>query len=422
MPERARIPRGHQAVWIAVALLCAWSAWRGGVHALRPGDQSDLRIYLDAGRAALERRDPYQVFGFIYLPAFAVAMMPFAALPAAAAVVLWQTISLLATLWAARACAALAAPVGLPYRPWLPWAAILCVYRLSDSNLGNGQVNAIVFALVLLGLRAWIGGREGPAGTWIGLAAALKIVPGSLVLAMAARRTWRALAATLAAAALFGLVIPSLALGFRANQDGIATWWRETVHPYAAGGETLFEARDTIPGQSLTAVTYRLLSATPANARDPERRPANVVDLDPGAVAWIVRGAEAFYLAVLLATLARTRRRTGPGARILDASLVLTVALTIAPLVHKAHLIGLMLPYAVLLARPETALPRSARILRRALIGGSILLIGGTTPALLGPLLAQWSLSHNLIFFGAQLVLGALLVEAWTAREPEAGI
>ena len=53
MSGPARAPYLHRAAWTALALLLAWSAWRGAATALRAGAASDFRIYWEAeiGRA-----------------------------------------------------------------------------------------------------------------------------------------------------------------------------------------------------------------------------------------------------------------------------------------------------------------------------------------------------------------------------------
>jgi len=403
MAEASLERRPHRLAWSALGVLCAWSAWRGAAVALRPGAASDFRIYWECGRAVVEGRDPFDVVGFIYLPGFAVAMAPFAALPFPLALVLWQALSLAAVFASARLCARLAVADGREARPWIGWAALLCVLRLVDSNLGNGQVNAFVFLLLLLGVAAWIDGRERAGGLWIGLAAAAKIVPACLLLAMVARRAWRAAAATIASGLVFALLLPASVLGWTATRSALEAWWRREVRPYAAGGSTLLAARPHPPGQSLSAVAYGRLA-----------------DLDPDVVAWIVRGAQAMYLVVLVATLARLQRRRPGTSRLEQIALVLVVALTLAPLVHKAHLLWLMLPYAVLLAGPAAPLAPFARRARSVFLGLSVLLVGATSPALLGRWLATWSAAHHLIFLGMQCVLAALLVDAWCAPAADA--
>jgi hypothetical protein len=271
----------HRIAWWILALLCTWFAARGWSAAVKPGAESDFRIYWNAGRAALTHGDPYAVSGFIYLPAFAVAMAPIAALPFPIACAVWQLLSLIALLWASRRCVALAARDGLRTPAWLAWLPLLCVLRLADSNLGNQQVNAFVLAIVLLSVSSWIADRPSAAGAWAGLGAALKIVPACLVLPMIARGSWRAVIGAVVAFAASTLLLPALVLGWQGNLDGLRTWSRASAGPYIEGGDALLSAREYVPGQSLTAAAYRLLAPTPATARGETGMKANLPTSSP---------------------------------------------------------------------------------------------------------------------------------------------
>jgi len=400
---------------VLLLLACVLFAFRGVRAALRPLG-SDFTIYWRTGRAVLEGGDPMTVADFIYLPAFAVAMVPFAALPLPVAAVIWQALSLAALLWAAQKCIALVQREETTPPAWIAWAPLACVLRLADSNLVNGQVNAFIFAAVLASLAAWLQGREVRAGAWIGAAAALKLVPAALFLPIALRGGRRACVAGLLTIAALVFLAPVPFLGWETNTSGLAAWWRAQPGPYLRGGSELLEARAYIPGQSLTAAVYRLLSPTPATARGSAGFRANLLDLQPETVADVVRGAQALYLAVLVATLLRSMRVDRPGARLREAALTITVALTLAPLVHKAHLLWLLLPYTILLADGGRRLARAALRLRWALIVLSLLGIGLTAPAILGRAMATWQLAHNAIFFGMQFLLLAQLVDVWGTR------
>jgi len=410
-----RNARWHRTAELALLLACAFFAFKGWRASLRP-EGSDFTIYWHAGRAVLEGTEPWRVTDYIYLPAFAVAIVPLAALPLPLAAAIWQLGSLGALFFAAHRCVALARRDGLEAPAWLAWVPLFCLLRLADSNLVNAQVNAFILAIALLGIDAWFRGRERRAGAWIGLAAAMKLVPVALVLPIFARRGYRTVAAALATAVACVFLLPPLVLGWSANVAGLRAWWHAEPEPYWRGGAALLEAREYLPGQSLTATAYRLLAPTPATARGEAGPRANVLDLDVETVAWIVRGAQAVYLALLGATLLRSRRGNLPGARLRELALTMTVALTLAPLVHKAHLIWLLLPYTVLLARGPARLAPFASRLRWTCITASVIVIGATTPAILGRSMATWELGHNAIFFGVQLVLAALFVEVWGRR------
>jgi hypothetical protein len=296
------------------------------------------------------------------------------------------------------------------------------VLRLVDSDLANGQVNLFVLALVLAALEAWLARREERAGVLLGCASALKIVPAFFVLLFPWRAGWRALLATIGSSLVCVLLLPVPVIGWRANVAGLASWYREELVPFARGGNELLEEREYVPGQSLTATLYRLLCDAPSTSAGKDGPRANLVALDPDRVQLVVRAVSAALLAVVLASLLVSVRRDVRGARLREAALVACAALALAPLVHKAHMVWLLLAYAVLLS-DEPSGPGRARLLRRILVAASVLAIGGTTPALLGRAHATGALAHNAVSYGLLLVASALLVDVWSARErPERGL
>jgi len=409
-----RWPGPHALLRALLLGLCVYFAWHGVHSALRERG-SDFGIYYDAARAVLEGRDPMRVERYLYLPAFAVALAPLAALPYAVALVLWQLASLAALAWVTTRCQRRVERALGAARPWLAWAPLACTLRLVDSNLANGQANLLVLALVVAALEAWFERRELGAGLLLGCASALKVVPMFVAVAFLARRGVRAFAASAASALVLVLPLSALVLGWRTNAEGLARWYQEEVRPYQRGGDELLSARAYLPGQSLTAVAYRLLCDTPATSRGAAGPRANLVALDPELVKWLVRALSLATLLVLAATLALSARSAEPAAPLREAALVVCAALALAPLVHKAHMVWLLLPYAVLLS----CAPRLAPALRRArwgLVGVSVLAIGATTPALLGRRLASFSLSHDAVFVGLACVAAALLLDVWGAR------
>ena len=407
--------RFHRTMRVLTLLACVWFALHGTLAALDVGG-SDFTIWYDAGRAVIEGRDPYLVHGFIYLPFFALCMTPISLLPYAAAVVLWQVGSFAALVWILRTLVHLVRADGLPTPAWIEWAPLLCVLRLVDSNFGNGQVNLLLFVLVLLGVRAWIGRREHAAGAWIGLAAALKILPGFLGLAFAVRRGWRACAILLATALACVFLVPAIAPGWGTNLEWIRGWFVQEPQPYLQGGEKLLERRNYLPGQSLTAVLYRMITPMPATSLGNAGPRVNVLDFEADDAKWVVRGVQILFLLVLVATLMRSRRIGGPGARLREVSLVLCGALTLAPLVHKAHMVWLIVPFALVLSGAPAGMSRGWVRARWTLIAAAVAFIGLTTPAILGRTIATSFLAHNTIFVGMQCLFAALLVDAWSAR------
>ena len=413
------LPAAHRAALAATLLLVLFFAVRGAGLSLRE-QGNDFTVYYDAGRAALEGRDPLSVRYFIYLPVYAVAMAPLSLLPYGAAAVLWAAIGLVALVACAKLCIELLLPEGRGVGDgppssgwaWLWWAPAACVARPIDSNFANGQVNLIVLWLVLLGLRAVRRGNERGAGLWLGAATALKLVPGLFLAYLLARRSWRAAAWGALAVVALAFLAPVPLLGWNGNLRAMGHWWSTIAGPYARGGEELLEARGHLPGQSLTAVAYRLLSDSPASSARPEER-ANVASLDPDIVRALVRAAAALLLLAVLVPVAAWPRARGTPEQVREAALVASTALLIGPLVHKAHMVWLILPFAAALHAAFVERSRGAI----AALAIAVLLVSGTAPALVGRGAATSFLTYNVVFWGALALHAWLLASVWQSTE-----
>jgi len=402
----ARTSARRVAAWILLALVvgaCVLFAARGWRKALRP-QGSDFGIYHAAARSVLEGRLPDEVEGYLYPFAFAVLIAPLGLLPLSLAAALWQLASLAALLWSALGCARLATGRARP-PPWLMGAALLCVLRLADSNLANGQVNAFTLAALVAALLALRNERELRAGAFLGLGSAVKVLPGVLLVPLALRRRWRTLGAGLAVLLLLGVGLPALVLGSRAVETEAQRWLLRDPDAHVLDAARHEEKGDYWPGQSLPAVARRLLTAAPGTSTGEE---VSLVRLEPRTVAWISGALLLVHGALALTASLRRAHASGARAWLEEASLWVVLALVAAPMVHKAHLLWLLLPYSVLLAPDERALAPGARRARRVLLGLSITLIGLTTPALLGRAAATRALAVGLPFLGLEAVFAAL--------------
>lgn len=403
------LPSSHRIFVLLTFAMAAYFCGRGVDKALRPGG-SDFTIYYRAGEAVLEGRSPQSVPGYIYLPVYAVAMVPISVLPYAPAAVLWQLLSFGALLLVARWTARFLTGDGARAPGWMTWAPTLCVLRLVDSNFANGQSNLLILSLVYAGMLAFRRGRQSAAGAWIAAGAALKILPAIFLGHFLARRSIRALAASGAVLVLILLLVPTLVLGWAPHADAIARWWQENPLPYLQGGDDLLEARAYLPGQSLTACAYRLLTETPATSAGSGSSAVNLVDLDPDTVASVVRLAGLALLLTTFVAIALRPARSSDRGFAREVALVLSTAVLVAPLVHKAHMLWVILAYACVL---EALVAGRLRLLVRLplalLLAVSILFVTGSAPGLIGRPLATGLLSHNVIFFGVLALHGALL-------------
>lgn len=405
----------HRVVRLLAFGLCVYFAIHGVRAGLKPAG-SDFTIYYRAGEAVLAGRDPLGVHDYIYLPIFALLVAPFALLHEVAALILWQVASFATLIWITKRCASWCG--GDTDRPWLVWLPLVACLRLVDSNFVNGQANLFVLAAVVAAIDAVLTSREGRGGAWFGAAAAAKILPAGLLLVFLLRGRLRVVFIALSMLVL-GLLLPTLVLGWSGNVSALTHWWRTQPQPYLEGGRALLEHREYVPGQSLTATAYRLLSKTPSTSRADPNTTAEIVDLDPDTVKWIVRGVALACVAFLAASLVVSRRRNAPLAVLREIALAMCFVLILGPLVHKAHFVWLLVPYTLLFAGTPVGVGSGMRRLRWTFIALSIALIGLTPPALLGRYLATWVLQHNSIFFGLVCVTCALSIDVWSAKSTE---
>jgi alpha-1,2-mannosyltransferase len=245
------------AVWAAAWGDIFFLVKRSPLH-----DFFDLRVYRGAVQSWLHGGHlyafllPHTTYGFTYPPFAALVLLPLAWLGLGTAAVLvtaastavvgaltWWLIGPLAARcrWSRGFATALAVP------------AVLALEPIRDT-LGYGQINMLIFALVIVDVlalrrhRAW-------AGVGIGLAMALKVTPGLFVvfLVLAGRRR----AAAVAAATFLAATLLASAL---AGTESVQFWTHELWNTSRVG------RLDRTNNQSLLGVLARL--AYPA---DPSR-------------------------------------------------------------------------------------------------------------------------------------------------------
>jgi hypothetical protein len=238
-----RVRRAAYAVLLVqVALLI------GFVVAYRP---FDLNIYLWGGRAVTHGLRLYMVKAdanwFTYPPFAAALFTPLAGIPGLMARLAWQLASVAALAWACVLTVRLAG-----YRPTraviVSMVAGALLLEPMYHTLYLGQVNLFLMAMVLADL--WLVSRGRTAGIGIGVAAAIKLVPGIfIVLLLLTRRTRDAVVAT-AAFACCGLI------GYVVDPSGSRLYWTRLF----------FDAKRVsdryISNQSLYAAAARLLGGS----------------------------------------------------------------------------------------------------------------------------------------------------------------
>jgi hypothetical protein len=255
----------------AVVPLAGWAFW---ALVLRLGP-NDFHDYWLAGRLILQGRSPYDVEamralasqehlsflvggGYSYPLPFAVAMVPFGALPFDVAVVAFNLISVAAFAatvavwleWAHGPAVAGASAAGRLPRRLLGAAFVAGAYPPVYGTVAMGQANLVLLPLMAagLGLAPASGRARGLlGGGLVGVAAVVKLVPAVLVIPLALGR--RAMAAA-------GIVAG--ALGALAASVAVAPW-------AAAGSGGLAALLDPDPfytNQSINGFVSRLVESS----------------------------------------------------------------------------------------------------------------------------------------------------------------
>ena len=218
--------RGHPArLAVAIALTLQVGLVVGFAAVYRP---FDLRIYLWGGQAVTHGLRLYlaqsQGNWFTYPPFAAALFAPLAALPSLVMRLGWELASVAAFAWCCQVTLKLAG-----YRPSrtvrLGVVAAGLTLEPVYHTLYLGQVNVFLLALVLGDV--WLVARGRPAGIGVGIATAIKLVPGIFILLfLLTRRTRDAITAAVA----FGCCT---LIGFAVDPSASRLYWTRLFYDTA---------------------------------------------------------------------------------------------------------------------------------------------------------------------------------------------
>jgi alpha-1,2-mannosyltransferase len=304
----------------------------------------------------------------VWWPPFAIlALTPFA-------LVAQLSLPLAKSIYALLGVACVAwsiARFGSAGRQHLVWAVAAVAVPL-QINFDYLNINAPLLALVVAAGFDLARGRDARAGVWLGLATALKVFPGLLLLYAAYRGRWRA--ATLGAGLALGLsVCALLPLGV----SGAVASGRNWLTNSSAGVWVLHRRNQSFPA---------LLS----RAGMPH---VGIIAMD-----------------LLLLTLAAIALwRSPPDDDIVhDMGIVALLAIVLSPIAWDHYFLLAFPAWVAVLSHAPTARPRAAGI--ALIIAGvatsGMLTIGSAT-------LRGILLEHSIFGWGALILLVVLLVERW---------
>ncbi len=278
----------------------------------------DLTVYLQAGRDVRAGANPYAdragFLPFTYPPIWAIAVIPLTVLP-------------LPVVQAGYLLASLVLAVVLLRRlsrefpwPWLWFVAAIFSAPVSRT-IYQGQVNLFTLALVLVDYR-WAASRFAGVGT--GLATAVKLTPGIMVLPMLVRRDWMSVVRA-GAAFLVVTVIAQLVVGPASTH-----FWTELVLDPSRVGDVAYADNQSILG-------------TLARFTDPSTA---------------TRVARAVVVPVLVLTVVATVRQHRRGSTLGEIAAAGLGGLLISPIAWTHHWVWMLVASAILArqGRPRLAL------------------------------------------------------------------
>ena len=294
----------------------------------------DFQDYLFAAQQLAHGGDPYANFirnhvpwdwslssGYLYPPAFAVALTPLTWIPNDLAVRLWLVL-IQAAVFASLLI--IYRTVGRPSRgELLCLSAVLLTYFPLASSVLTGAMNCLLLLLLTGAWACWLRRRDLGSGALIGIAAFFKLFPLALVPYLAWRRHWRLLAA-------LGLTtLAGLALGVVVTSVDHNIYYFHDMLPHLAAGTGYRE------NQSLAGFTARICQPSAAD--------------NGGGAGWCGRLLDwPLVLALLALVLTATSRVTRSG---LEFALAVAALPLISSVTWSFHLVVLILPIALLIRR-----------------------------------------------------------------------
>jgi hypothetical protein len=217
------VPRALRSfVWPLLFLVLAAVMYRTRIS----NEMADFAVYRTAAQRALAGEPLYRAedghYRFKYLPAFALAMAPFALVDVQAARLIWFALSagLLTAFvrWSVRAL-----PERRRSERVLLWLTVVFMAKFYAHELTLGQTNILLGVLLVGALLAVQIGEPAVAGLLIAAGAFVK--PYALLLLPWLGFTYGAAPALLAAGLLLaGLFAPAVVYGWSGNLDQLTGW------------------------------------------------------------------------------------------------------------------------------------------------------------------------------------------------------
>jgi hypothetical protein len=310
----------------------------------------DINVILNASRNLLDGTDIYATPAsngayYLYTPLLALLFSPLTLVPQSNADLVWTLACIGLLAWSLHEIVKLISADRYrelqPFEKWLLYLVplILCADAIS-AEIGNAQVNCLILAAAILGLKLVNEKREAAAGALLGIALVAKIFTAPLLLSELLAKRLRLAAAAIAAIVL-NLFLPAAVAGWQTN-IGYLRYWMTNI---ALHGDLASHRSGFAGNVSPAAVLARLLTDVPAFTLDGTEYRLNIADLDPSTLNIVGIEVPLFALASLVLYYAFFRNSPRLVSYWGGVALASAIAPLITPVLERPHFVLLLPAY-----------------------------------------------------------------------------
>ena len=200
---------------------------------------NDSWLYFGAARAITNgeniynttypaRPDGSSLRPYLYPPLFALLLIPLASLGNYYAGLIWGILNVLVTLLVIYLSIILCKGKNESFHKITAVIPVIICLRFFDSNIQNGQVNAIVLLFMLLGLYLFQSNRDFFAGVALSFATAIKLTPLIFLGYFLYKRNWHVCSGFITGLVFFIFLFPSFYLGFKNNNQLLTSFSKQS--------------------------------------------------------------------------------------------------------------------------------------------------------------------------------------------------
>jgi len=285
---------------------------------------------------------------------------------------------------------------------WPLVVALILSAQFFLSNMNLIQLNEVILVLCLLGIKAYLNGKDGWAAAAFVTAAGIKLVPAVFAVWLVVRGRRRSALAVIAAGAAC-LALPLVFRGVRTGVRDLAQYQTKVLGRFEQG-----HVISSSLNQNLGALVYRLTVSAPDDF-NPDYRAVFPVS-EPVAAA-IYRTAFVIVLLAFIGNLVLLRLRNAPLTAFELGSVFLAGHL-LSGITWKAHLVTFLFTFYCFLSLRMMELTPRLRAFVQVLVG-MMIVAGLTGRDLVGRKIQHLVDGYSLIVWTEILLFVACLVFSW---------